>query len=174
MNSKTKRDDLQSYEQLVCNRYYYDEEKLSLKRVETCRLKYLHSINDVPAIQRFYKNGEISSQCWYNMDVLHRIDEPAIIEYFASYMFATVNVMRKAWYTNGVSRRYGGPCVEEYNRNGTLSEIKWCNMKGEDYTKRIIRWCNSFGIPVDYNKWDDGQSMLFKLTWWDTLFIDEK
>lgn len=84
---------------------------------QTCTYSYLpngslHSINDVPALynSKHIHNWQdvtntLITNAWYKHDMLHRVDNPAIIASVGDILKLT------AWYENGKLHRNNGPAI---------------------------------------------------------------
>lgn len=79
---------------------------------------HLHRV-DGPAVLEYYNGINILS-AWYRYGELHRDDGPARLEYYTNGQIAC-----ETWYINGAMHREDGPAEIQYY-NGKIRSILWC------------------------------------------------
>ena len=77
--------------------------------------------------KKYYQNGNIEQERYYENDKLHRLDKPAAIFYCENE-----NIEEEYYYQNGKRHRLDGPVVIHYYENGDIEEEYYINNKKID------------------------------------------
>ena len=96
---------------------------------------------------KYYANGSIEYEAWYQNGNLHREDGPAWIRYRPD---GSVEI--ESWYRNGERHREDGPAFTEYRPDGSveIEEWYWHDEQLEDITSledfRAWQYLKSVGL----------------------------
>lgn len=86
------------------------------------------SVDGLPSLIEFNRDGGRIFESWHEEGQLHRLDEPAKIEYFPSRLTDDPedNVRVKFWFIEGEEWRADGePVCEVFNEKGDLLSARW-------------------------------------------------
>ena len=84
--------------------------------------------------KKYYKNGNIQEEHYYENDKIHRLDGPAIT-WYDKYG----NIEQECYYQNGKKHRLDGPAIIYYNQHGnTIAELFYINNKQIDEFKYYV------------------------------------
>ncbi len=109
----------------------------------------------------YYETGELWSKKWSINGVYHRIDGPAIIDWFPNG-----RIKAKLWVLNGKSHCWCGPAMLYFGKTGGILHEQWC-INGVTKTKKILQWIEQNNIELDENRCivKSEDKIFFRLRW---------
>ena len=85
---------------------------------------------DGPAIVYYFESGEISLEYWFRNGELHRVDGPAYIDYYKSG-----KIKYEEWHLNGKEHRSNGPAIIQHNRSRKKWFLRGVRIHPEEWLK---------------------------------------
>jgi antitoxin component YwqK of YwqJK toxin-antitoxin module len=113
---------------------YYD--KNTIRSIEYWYNRKKHRDNDLPATIKYYPNGNIKSEEYLTLGILHRVGNPAVITYYENGQ----KQHEEFWYDNN-RHNLSGPAIIEYDLNAQITKKTYIvNFKTltEDEFKKIV------------------------------------
>lgn len=128
---------------------FYSEDEKKEKEEWYDEYKNIHREGDLPAVTKYYENGNKEHEIWYKNGTYHRDNRdnqsdrdsenketnlPAVIEYYENGLYK-----RKQWYRNGkLNRDNNLPQDVFYYNNGRLQREMWWSNNKNNIKKKIF------------------------------------